>query len=211
MQINDRRIGKNCEIGGLGGDGLGSFLPPVSRIVVLDNGCLKQHLLQEMNKNTPPGAPDVRAFRAALRLLVRKISRNLRDDTACCGVGFLPCHILLELDGSTCRSLRDLEERMETDKAGLSRSVESLVGQGLVTRRQNPDNRRTVVIALTPAGRKKVAEINRISDEKYGRLFRLIPPQEHASVVCAVDYLARAFDELEGGAVGGATPQERKS
>jgi len=90
MQINDRRIGKNCEIGGLGGDGLGSFLPPVSRIVVLDNGCLKQHLLQEMNKNTPPGAPDVRAFRAALRLLVRKISRNLRDDTACCGVDSSP-------------------------------------------------------------------------------------------------------------------------
>lgn len=170
-----------------------------------------RQLSQAMHKTTSAGSPDVRAFRAALRLLVRKISRNLRDDTACCGVGFLPCHVLLELDGSAGRSLRDLEESMETDKAALSRSVESLVGGGLVTRQQNPANRRTVVIALTPAGRKKVAQINRFSDEKYGQLFRLIPNQEHASVVCAVDYLAGAFDELEGGAVCSVTPQGGKS
>ena len=147
----------------------------------------------------PP--PDIRAFRAALRLLVRKISRNLRDDTTCCGVGFLPCHVLLELEGETGLSLRDLQEAMETDKAALSRTVEELVCAGLVTRRQNPGDRRTIVIALTAAGRTKVAAINKYTDQKYGRLFRLIPPQEHATVVCAVDYLARAFDDLESGSV----------
>jgi len=145
--------------------------------------------------------PDIRAFRAALRRLVRKISRNLRDDTTCCGVGFLPCHVLLELEGETGLSLRDLQETLETDKAALSRTVEGLVCAGFVTRQQNSGDRRTIVIALTAAGRAKVAVINRYTDQKYGRLFRLIPTPEHATVVGAVDYLARAFDELEGGAI----------
>ena len=140
---------------------------------------------------------DIRAFRAALRLLVRKISRNLRDDTTCCGVGFLPCHILLELEGREGVSLRELQEAMATDKAALSRAVEGLVGEKLVTREQNPENRRAVLLALTKAGRAKVAEINDYSDEKYGRLFGLIPEKEHATVVCAVDYLAKAFEDFE--------------
>lgn len=140
---------------------------------------------------------EIRAFRAALRLLVRKISRNLRDDTTCCGVGFLPCHILLELEGRDGVSLRELQEAMATDKAALSRAVDGLVGEKLVTREQNPDNRRAVVIALTKAGRAKVAEINDYSDEKYARLFGMIPEKEQATVVCAVDYLAKAFEEFE--------------
>ncbi len=140
---------------------------------------------------------DIRAFRAALRLLVRKISRNLRDDTTCCGVGFLPCHLLLELEGREGVSLRELQDAMATDKAALSRAVDSLVAEKLVTREQNPENRRAVLIALTKAGRAKAAEINDYSDEKYARLFRLIPEKEHATVVGAVDYLAKAFEEFE--------------
>ncbi|HTZ21500.1 MAG TPA: MarR family transcriptional regulator [Opitutaceae bacterium] len=152
--------------------------------------------------------PDIRAFRAALRLLERKINRHLHDDTTCCGVGFLPCHVLLELAGETGLSLRDLQETMETDKAALSRTVEGLVRDGLVTRRQNPRNRRAIIITLTAAGRSKVAGINKYTDEKYGRLFRLIPPREHAMVMCAVSHLARAFDELECGRAACCAPKK---
>ena len=153
-----------------------------------------------MNQNSACSRHDIRVFRASLRLLVRKISRNLRDDTTCCGVGFLPCHVLLELEGRDGVSLRNLQEAMETDKAALSRTVDALVRGGLATREQNPRNRRTVVISLTRAGREKVAVINEFADKKYRRLFRLIPAREQAAVVCAVDYLAKAFDELESGA-----------
>jgi DNA-binding MarR family transcriptional regulator len=167
-----------------------------------------------MNSTPTPqtaATPDIRAFRAALRLLVRKIGRQLRDDTQCCGVGFLPCHALLELEGAGGRSLRELQAAMETDKAALSRTVDCLVQDGLVTRKENPDDRRAVVIALTAAGRRKAATINRYSDAKYRQLFGLIPAREHATVVCAVGYLARAFDELGGEAVYCAPAKRRKS
>lgn len=141
-------------------------------------------------------SPDIRAFRAALRVLVRKISRHLKDDTICCGMGFLPCHILLELEAGKGCSLRDLQGVMDVDKAALSRAVDELVRDGQVSRRENPEDRRNIVIELTVAGRKKIAAIDAHCDRKYQRLFDLIPSGEHATVVCAVSYLARAFDEL---------------
>lgn len=141
---------------------------------------------------------EMRAFRASLRMLVRKIGRQLRDEVQCCGVGYIMSHVLLELEQSGPSSLRALQEALEIDKAALSRSVDYLVKDGLASRKENPADRRAVVIALTAAGRKRVTELNRYTDEKYQRLFSLIPPQEHDSVVCAIDYLAKAFDELCG-------------
>jgi DNA-binding MarR family transcriptional regulator len=164
-----------------------------------------------MKAETSSDTPDIRAFRAALRILVRKISRQLRDDTQCCGVGFLTCHVLLELDAVGGCALKDLQEAMETDKAAVSRTVDSLVTDGLVTRKENPADRRAVIIEFTAAGRKKAAEINRYSDDKYSELFRLIPVQEHATVVCAVNYLARAFDKLGGETMCCLPPKGRKS
>ncbi|PTY05502.1 hypothetical protein DB347_14070 [Opitutaceae bacterium EW11] len=152
---------------------------------------------------------DVRKFRGSLRLLVRKLGRQFRDETGGCGLGYLAAHILLELDGNAGRSLRDLEAVLEIDKAALSRSVDALVKEGLVSREPNPEDRRAVLIGLTDAGKKKVAEIHRYSDEKYRELFRLIPAREHATVLCAVDYLARAIDDLCG-ETGYCAPTEKK-
>lgn len=141
---------------------------------------------------------ELRAFRAALRALVRKIDRQLRSEVQCCGVGYLMSHVLLELEhGSGC-ALKDLQAALGVDKAALSRAVEYLVKDGLVTRKPNPGDRRAVVIDLTAAGRKRVADINAATNRQYRQLFELIPSREHGTVICAVDYLAKAFNELEG-------------
>lgn len=149
-----------------------------------------------MKTRNPGCGNDIRSFRAALRTMVRKINRHLKDDTACCGIGFLPCHVLLELDEKEGLSLRDLQDVMEVDKAALSRAVDELVKEGQVTRRENREDRRNIVIELSAEGRKKVADIHRYCDKKYKKLFDMIPAAEQATVVCAVSYLARAFDEF---------------
>jgi putative acetyltransferase len=138
----------------------------------------------------------LRDFRSALRALVRKIGRQLKDESRCCGFGFLGCLVLLELDAVPDRALKELEAALGTDKAALSRVVDSLVKSGLAKRDENPADRRAIVINLTPSGRQYVGGINRYCDEKYRKLFQLIPTQEHAAVVRAIDSLARAFDEF---------------
>ncbi len=154
-----------------------------------------------MPKTSAPHPVDdreIRAFRAALRLLVRKIGRQLRSEVQCCGVGYIMSHVLLELeDGDGC-ALKDLQAALGIDKAALSRSVDFLVKDGLVSRKPNPEDRRAVVLTLTAAGRKRVADLNARMNGQYRRLFELIPAREHATVICAVDYLARGFDDLSG-------------
>jgi putative acetyltransferase len=150
-----------------------------------------------MKKDPTTGTDELKAFRVALRTLVRKINRHIKEDSTCCGIGFMPCHVLIEFEDGKARSLRDLQEAMEMDKAGLSRAVDTLVKAGMLTRRENPENRRSIIIEPTKNGLKKIAGVNRNSDAKYRKLFDLIPANEHATVVCAVSYLARAYDELD--------------
>ena len=60
--------------------------------------------------------------------------------------------IVAQLGERAPRSLIDLADAMGLDKAQISRSVSSLVRQGLVTRKTNPGNSREVLIALTARG-----------------------------------------------------------
>jgi DNA-binding MarR family transcriptional regulator len=149
-----------------------------------------------MKRAIPLTNATLRAFRAALRALVRKIGRQLKEETECCGVGFLVCLVLLELDDAPGRSLKELAASLGTDKAALSRVVDRLVKNGLARRDENPSDRRAIVINLTPPGRQQAAVINRYCDGKYRRLFQFIPPREHAAVIRAIGYLAEAFDQF---------------
>jgi DNA-binding MarR family transcriptional regulator len=59
------------------------------------------------------------------------------------------------------RNLVDLAAGMGLDKGQISRSVSSLVRQGLATRGPNPRNSREILIALTPRGRAAYQSIVR--------------------------------------------------
>ncbi len=149
-------------------------------------------------KSAPPiSDADLRIFRSSLRGLIRKVGRQLKDETRACGVGFLVCLVLLELDGAPGCSLKALGASLGTDKAALSRVVDFLVRHGLARRAENPADRRTLAIGLTAAGRGRVAAIDRCVNARYRELFARIPPGERAAVVRAVGYLAEAFDSFE--------------
>ena len=135
----------------------------------------------------------VRSLRAGLRVLEREIGRSLATQTDCCGVTMAQCHILLELDGAGCVNLKTLSERMELDKSTLSRTVDALVGLGLVNRGEDPANRRQQIICLSDAGTLWVADVHRRCDAFYGQLLERIPSAKHKSVLEAVSLLARSM------------------
>jgi DNA-binding MarR family transcriptional regulator len=151
-----------------------------------------------MKKPTNPTLEDkeLQVFRASLRQLVRKIDRRLRSEIQCCGVSYLMSHILLELEQSGALSLKQLQEILDVDKATLSRSVDLLVKDGLASRTENPEDRRSIEIKLSAAGRKQVAELNQLSNAGYRKVFECISPQEHAAVISAVRHLTTAFDQV---------------
>ena len=139
---------------------------------------------------------DLTKFRASLRVLEREIERQLLSESGCCGVSLMQCHILLELSAAGALSLKDLEDRLDTDKAALSRTVDTLVRDGLVVREQDRKDRRYVRIELTKAGGSKVLFIDAACNVFYEELFRKIPERKHATVLESVEILGSVLREM---------------
>jgi len=135
-------------------------------------------------------AVNIREFRRDLRRIERHVIGHLRDQTACCGVTAAQCHVLLELEEARETALNGLADRLRLDASTLSRTVEGLVKSGLVDRSENPRDRRTVVLRLTPAGVRKVQSIDRSCDAFYHDAFENIPADRHAALSDAIKTVA---------------------
>jgi len=134
----------------------------------------------------------VRGFRRDLRVLEREAVRHLEGETSCCGVTLGQCHALLELSFSDS-SLTALAAALDLDTSTLSRTVEGLVKTGWVERTQDPADRRAVRLALTEAGREKVAEIDGMCDRYYQGLFDDMSERDRKCVLRGVKLLGEAM------------------
>ena len=66
--------------------------------------------------------------------------------------------------------LSEMKDYLCVSKAAVSQMLGSLENRGLVTREADPENRRTVIVRLTPEGIAKVERIERIFDESIDML-----------------------------------------
>ncbi len=131
----------------------------------------------------------IRDFRRDLRVLEREAVRNLEGETSCCGVTLAQCHAILELSFSGS-SLTALAAALDLDTSTLSRTVDGLVKTGWVERTQDAADRRAVRLALTAAGRAKVAEIDGMCDRYYESLFAEMSEKDRKCVARAVKLMA---------------------
>jgi DNA-binding MarR family transcriptional regulator len=76
------------------------------------------------------------------------------------------------------------------------RMVERLESAGLIDRRVNPDNRREVVLRLTPAGRDLVDRVLSHRRAAIRSLVERLPAHERAGLVPALRALTAAADDL---------------
>lgn len=75
--------------------------------------------------------------------------------------------------------------------------VDRLSEQGLVTRREDPEDRRITRVQATPTARELVERLLRYRDERLTSLLASLSPDELATVERAFDYLARAAARLD--------------
>ncbi len=129
-------------------------------------------------------------FRRDLRVLERELMRQLKGETACCGVTLAQCHALLELSFSEL-SLSGLAAAVDLDTSTLSRTVEGLVKAGLVERTPGLADRRSVRLVLSATGRAKVAVIDEMCDRYYTELFEQLIEKDQRCIIRAVSLLAR--------------------
>lgn len=130
--------------------------------------------------------------------LVREVSRlfvrSQRAQTACVdGASNVQCHVLTELlrvDGITQQAL---VERLSLDKAWISRAVEALVGDGVVSKVTSELDKRSVKLSLTPLGRVRAEKLENALNHHAAQVFDLIPQDKHAQLEESLNILIAAL------------------
>jgi DNA-binding MarR family transcriptional regulator len=129
-----------------------------------------------------------------LREVARLHAHSQREQVACChGTTSTQCLILTEVGRHGPMTLADLGGRTSLDKGWLSRAVQTLVQEGLLTKALGDADRRTIRIALSPVGQMRAQQLNETLDAHAERVMARIPPAEREQVAHALALLHQAL------------------
>jgi DNA-binding MarR family transcriptional regulator len=136
---------------------------------------------------------------AASRLLVAVSAQSMQDlDPALTPIQVRTLVILASHD-----SIRptELAEALGVHASNATRACDKLVLAGLVQRHENPDNRRSQILRLTPAGRTAIRSISRRRARAIARILGALPPDRRRAVAAAMGEFAAAGGEAEDSAL----------
>lgn len=130
-----------------------------------------------------------------LREVLRLYARSQRAVAGCAGTTNSQCHILTELARSGPITLNELGKRLLLEKSWVSRAVEKLVTQGLLGKQANPDDARSWIVALTPAGAERVEALNASLDGHAENLIAPLTEAQRATIDEALALLTASLNE----------------
>jgi DNA-binding MarR family transcriptional regulator len=102
--------------------------------------------------------------------------------------------------------MSDLVHRLGVSLSTISGLVDKVVDQGLASRREDPVDRRQVVVALTPAGRDFIDRFRELNARQMRELLELLADDDLARVRDALAALAAAAAHLAS-TEGSASPR----
>lgn len=135
----------------------------------------------------------IASFRQELRAIERILLLQNRNEAVCCGVTLAQCHAVLEIGSADGLGVKDLSARLGLDKSTLSRTVDTLVRDGLAERTARPGDRRSIIIRLTPQGLASARRINSAWDRICADMFRGIPAAKHRRIIEAMGLISGAL------------------
>ena len=94
-------------------------------------------------------------------------------------------------------NLNRLAALLDVTSSTAMRMIDRLLAAGLVTRRENPANRREVLLGLTIAGDQLVSEVTTKRRREITRIVAAIPTAQRDDLVVALRAFAHAADEPE--------------
>ena len=141
------------------------------------------------------GEDVVEAVLVASRVLVAVSVRSLSAlDEAVTPTQF---RTLVVLDGHGEINLNRLAEILDVNASTAMRTIDRLLAAELVTRAENPGNRREVLLGLTARGNRLVARVTTRRRREISRVVTAIPDDERAALVRALRTFADASGEPE--------------
>jgi DNA-binding MarR family transcriptional regulator len=137
-------------------------------------------------------------FRETLGLAYQRVNALQRDEKRCFGVSLSRCVTLETLLREGPLPVHELAGRLGLDASTVTRSIDGLVGEGLVRRaRDERRDRRRVFVTLAPRGRRLAQKLERCADAYSDRILDQIPPERREDVIYALGVLVKAVDDLQ--------------
>jgi MarR family transcriptional regulator, 2-MHQ and catechol-resistance regulon repressor len=130
----------------------------------------------------------------ALSDLVRVYQFRDRDTICCHDISVTQCYALEAVARLGPRTLNELAGELYLDKSTASRVVTTLERKAYVTRQAHPQDRRAVLIDLTPAGKKLLKKIQAELVEETRQLLDDFEPAVREAAPRLLERLARAAE-----------------
>lgn len=133
------------------------------------------------------------AVLTASRALLGVVARSMAE--ALDAVTLPQFRVLVVLSTEGRLRVGTLAERMGAVASTFSRSVDRMVAAGWLVRSGNPENRREVLVDLTPAGRALVTSVVQRRRDEIRTLLGRLTPEQRDRVTAALDLFNEAAGE----------------
>lgn len=132
-----------------------------------------------------------------MRLVMRHSMRDLMLYARENSFSMAQINVLFRIYYRGVCDISSISEEMGVTSAAVSQLLDRLVQQGLVERTEDPQDRRTKRIALTPAGQAIVQESIHARQNWVAALEDLLTSEEKMQVIAALDLLINKASSLE--------------
>lgn len=141
-----------------------------------------------------PTRSEYRKFSELIGCMIRKLSLLERDQKICCGTTMSQCYTIETLAQNGSLSMNQLSKQMGVTVSTMTRVVDILVRDEVVSRRGNPKDRRQVCIELTAKGKNLAKRLQDCADEYSRQILNVISAEQRAEVVKSLELLVDAVD-----------------
>jgi MarR family transcriptional regulator, transcriptional regulator for hemolysin len=135
------------------------------------------------------------ALQSQLWKLIRGLERCDQEFLSRYGVSAAQGEAVLAFPGSGSTSMNELSRSMGLANSTMTRMVEHLVSRGLVSRADDAEDRRVVLVALTSEGRKLQGSLKEARMEIQRMIFSEIRPAERNGVLDVMRRLNTALEK----------------
>jgi DNA-binding MarR family transcriptional regulator len=156
-----------------------------------------------MPKNKKSGSPDSRQLgldrRTSYRfsIIARRQTRCLAEmHSAACGLSVNGWKLLSVVEYFGPLSASEAGAHTSLEPAKVTRGIDSLVDQGLVLRREDPADRRRIVLSLSARGKRIHSKVERVSRALERELLSVLTSEERETLYLALDKLERRSSEI---------------
>jgi DNA-binding MarR family transcriptional regulator len=136
---------------------------------------------------------------ATYELLMHRVASTHTSAFLDVGVTMSQAKVLYLVQGDADLRMSDLSMRLGVSLSTMSGVVDRLVDQGLLTRRDDPADRRHVVLRITGAGSDQLQAFRELTAGQLRAVLARVPSAELNLVGRALDTLAAASADAPGG------------